>query len=243
MMLRDNLRGIYYIALKDMRIYYLKPPSISWGIIFPISWIFAFYLRNPRSFEELVPGLIAMTILFSTTAAEAVVINFELRLGTLERLLLAPISLPSVLLGKILGGAFFGLLMSIPVTMISVLALGLHPSVFQLAIIVIPSLLVFSSLGALLCVMVKEVFEAQTLLNMPRFIMIFLCGVVYPIEAMPKALQFFARLMPLTYTVDGLRRCFSSSSNAVVYLDALVLVAFFLLFILPATRLFYKKFE
>ncbi|RKY96310.1 MAG: ABC transporter permease [Candidatus Hydrothermota bacterium] len=242
-MLRDNLRGIYYIALKDMRIYYLKPPSVSWGIIFPLSWIFAFYLRNPRSFEELVPGLIAMTILFSTTAAEAVVINFELRLGTLERLLLAPISLPSVLLGKVLGGAFFGLLMSIPVTLISTLALGLHPSVFKLIVIIIPSLLVFSSLGALLCVMVREVFEAQTLLNLPRFLMIFLCGVVYPIEAMPGALRFVAHLMPLTYTVDGLRRCFSPGSDAVVYLDALVLVAFFLLFILPAIRLFYSKFE
>jgi len=60
-------------------------------------------LRNPRDFAELVSGLLALTILFSTTAAEAVAINFELRLGSLERLVLAPISLPAVLLGKILG--------------------------------------------------------------------------------------------------------------------------------------------
>lgn len=63
-MWQDNLRGIYYIALKDMKTYYLKPPSISWGIVFPIAWILAFYLRSPRSFAELVPGLIAMTVLF-----------------------------------------------------------------------------------------------------------------------------------------------------------------------------------
>jgi len=55
----DNLRGIYYIALKDMKTYYLKAPAVSWGIVFPISWILAFYLRNPGSFEELVPGLIS----------------------------------------------------------------------------------------------------------------------------------------------------------------------------------------
>ncbi|MDI6848049.1 MAG: ABC transporter permease, partial [Candidatus Bathyarchaeia archaeon] len=97
----DDLRGIFYIALKDMRTYYLKPPSVSWGIVFPFAWILAFYLRNPQNFEQLVPGLIAMTILFSTTAAEAVVINFELRLGSLGRLLLTPISLPAVLLGKV----------------------------------------------------------------------------------------------------------------------------------------------
>ena len=105
---RDNLRGIFYIALKDIKTYYFKPPAVSWGIIFPITWILAFYLRNPQDFKELVPGLIAMTILFSTTATETVVINFELRLGSLERLLLAPISIASVLLGKVLGGVIFG---------------------------------------------------------------------------------------------------------------------------------------
>jgi ABC-2 type transport system permease protein len=242
-MWRDNLRGIYYIALKDMRTYYLKPPSVSWGIAFPIVWILAFYLRNPRSFEELVPGLIAMTILFSTSAAEAVVINFELRLGSLERLLLAPISLPSVLLGKVLGGAIFGLTMTTVVTIGSVVVLGLHPNVLYLVLIIIPSLLVFSSLGALLCVLVKEVFEAQTLLNLPRFIMIFLCGVVYPVSAMPAVLQYFAHVMPLTYTVDGLQHSFSIASSTMVFTDTLVLLGFFILFIFPAIKLLGKKFE
>jgi len=242
-MWRDNLRGIYYIALKDMRTYYLKPPSISWGIVFPIAWILAFYLRNPRGFGELVPGLIAMTALFSTTAAEAVVINFELRLGSLERLLLAPISLPSVLLGKVLGGAIFGLMMTVIVATGSVVVLGLHPNTFYLVLIIVPSLLVFSSLGALLCVLVREVFEAQTFLNLPRFLMIFLSDVVYPISSMPEALQYLAYMLPLTYTVDGLRQSFSPSSNTTVFTDTLVLIGFFILFIFPAIKLLYKKFE
>jgi len=243
-MWRDNLRGIYYIALKDMRTYYLKPPSVSWGIVFPIAWILAFYLRNPQKFEELVPGLIAMTILFSTTAAEAVVINFELRLGSLERLLLAPISLPAVLFGKVLGGAIFGLMMILIVTTESVVVLGLTPNLLYLILIIIPSLLVFSSLGALLCVLVREVFEAQTLLNLPRFIMIFLCGVVYPVSDMPTVLQYLAYVMPLTYTIDGLRHSFSASSSmTMVFTDTLVLTGFFILFIFPAIKLLYKKLE
>ena len=242
-MWRDDLRGIFYIALKDMRTYYLKPPSISWGIVFPFAWILAFYLRNPLNFEQLVPGLIAMTILFSTTAAEAVVINFELRLGSLERLLLAPISLPAVLLGKVIGGSIFGLLMTVVVTLGSVLTLGLfHVNLLYLALIIVPSLLVFSSLGALLCVLVKEVFEAQTLLNLPRFIMMFLCGVVYPVSAMPLVLQCIACLMPLTYTVDGLRQTFSPSPSFTVFIDVLVLLGFLIIFILPATKLLQRRF-
>ena len=239
-MLRDDLRGIFYISLKDMRTYYLKPPSVSWGIVFPLAWTLAFYLRNPADFGELVPGLIAMTVLFSTTAAEAVVINFELRIGAIERLLLAPISLSSVLMGKVIGGALFGLIMSAIITVSSVMFLGLTPNFFLLALIIIPSLLAFSALGSLLCVMVKEIFEAQTLLNFPRFIMVFLCGVVYPISAMPEALRYIAYMMPLTYTVEGVRLSMSGGSM-VVLRDALVLAVFFLIFALSAMKLFAKK--
>jgi ABC-2 type transport system permease protein len=243
-MWRDDLRGIFYIALKDLRTYYLKPPSISWGIVFPITWILAFYLRNPQNFDKLVPGLIAMTILFSTTAAEAVVINFELRLGSLERLLLAPISLSAVLLGKVIGGTIFGLMMTAAVTLGSVLALGIfHVNLLDLALIIVPSLLVFSSLGALLCVLVKEVFEAQTLLNLPRFLMVFLSGVVYRVSAMPPALQHIAYLMPLTYTVDGLRQALSPGQSTTVLIDTLVLLGFFIAFILPAIKLLQRRFE
>lgn len=242
-MRRDNLRAIFYIVLKDMRTYYRKPPAISWGIAFPVVWILAFYLRNPKSFEELLPGLVAMTVLFSTTAAEAVVINFELRLGSLERLLLAPVSLPAVLVGKILGGALFGLMTTTVVTAGSAIALGVHPQILYLILVVIPSLLAFAAMGAFLCVSVKEVFEAQTLLNLPRFLMIFLSGVVYPVSAMPKALQYIAYFMPLTYTVEGLRHAFAGGSIYPVLIETLILTCFFLVFLYPAFGLLRRKFE
>jgi ABC-2 type transport system permease protein len=241
-MWQDNLRGICYIALKDMRTYYLKPPSISWGIVFPFAWILAFYLRNPRAFEDLVPGLIAMTILFSTTAAEAVVINFELRIGSLERLLLAPLTFSAVLLGKVLGGAMFGLLMTILVTIGSVVGLGLHVNAAQLVLIIIPSLFAFSAMGALLCVMVREVFEAQTLANLPRFLMMFLSGVFYPLSAMPPLLRYVAYLLPLTYTVDGLRHALSPSDTVSVLIDVLILIAVAVIFTVPAIQLIRRRF-
>lgn len=242
-MLADDLRGIYYIVLKDMKAYYLKPPAISWGILFPAVLILAFYLRNPGNFEKLIPGLISMTILFSTTAMEAVVINFELRLGSLERLLLAPISLPAVLLGKVLGGAVFGLLITVIVTFGALLALGLHTLyLLPLLLIVILSLLAFSTLGALVSVSVKEVFEAQTLANFIRFPMIFLCGVFLPLSAMPPVLRHIAYVLPLTYTVNGIEQALGATSSGSVVLDILILVAFTLAFFFPAVKLLARRF-
>ena len=243
MMWQAQLRGIYHIALKDMKTYYLKPPAISWGMVFPLAWTLAFYLRSPVDFVELVPGLLAMTILFSTTAAEAVVINFELRLGTLERLLLAPVSITSVLLGKVLGGFLFGLLMTAIVAAGAILYLGLQPDIVGLALIAVPSLMVFSSMGALFSVSVKEVFEAQTLLNLPRFFMVFLCGVVYPVSALPEGLQLLARLLPLTYTVQGLQASFFQRGDSVFFQDFIILLIFLILFLLPAIRLLHRRFR
>ena len=240
-MWRDNVRSIYYIALKDIRTYYLKPPAISWGLIFPVVWILAFYLRNPTGFAELIPGLIAMTILFSTTAAEAVVINFELRIGSLERLLLAPVSFSGVLLGKILGGAIFGFIMTTAVTAISTSVFGIHPHVGYLVLFVILSVVTFSSLGAMISVSVKEVFEAQTLLNLPRFVMVFVSGVIYPVTAMPTGLQYLARALPLTYTVSGIRQSLESNLSTAPF-NALALVGFLALFIALAIKLFRRKF-
>ena len=242
-MWRDNLRTIYYIALKDMKTYYLKPPGVSWGIVFPITWILAFYLRAPGDFRELVPGLIAMTILFSTTAAEAVVINFEMRLGSLERLLLAPVTVLAVLLGKILGGAIFGLMMTSIVTVGSIVVLGVHPHIFYLSIIILISCFTFATLGALLCIMVKEVFEAQTLLNLPRFVMVFLCGVVYPISKMPVWLQYVSSAMPLTYVVKGLQKSFTLSPAPDIFRGIFILLGFSLLFVFVANNYFKRKFE
>ncbi len=241
-MIRDDLRCIYLIAAKDMRTYYLKPPAISWGMVFPAAWTLAFYLRSASNFEDLIPGLIAMTILFSTTAAEAVVINFELRLGSLERLLLAPVSTDSVLLGKVMGGFLFGLLMTSMVTLATVLGLDLHPDLLVLIPVALISLLVFSSMGALFSVLFKEVFEAQAFLNLPRFFMVFLCGVVYPISAMPSVLQRISQLLPLTYTVEGLRAAFSAAPSS-SFKELIVLTGFLVLFILPAMRMLRKRFE
>jgi len=38
----------YYIARKDLKAYYLKPPLISWGVMLPVVFLLAFYLRNPE---------------------------------------------------------------------------------------------------------------------------------------------------------------------------------------------------
>jgi ABC-2 type transport system permease protein len=243
-MLADDLRGMYYIALKDLRAYYFKPPNISWGILLPFAFVLAFAIRNPGDLRELVPGLLALTLLFGTSSMEAIVIVFERRIGSLERLLLAPVRLPALLVGKLLGGMFFGLTVTLVVLGIMLAVFGVSGVNWLLLILaLLLSAAAFSALGALVSVAVKEVFEAQTLANFVRFPMMFLGGVFVPVAALPQGLQILARALPLTYTVEALRAALGIGTAEYAILDLSVLAGFAVILFALAVHILGRRLE
>jgi ABC-2 type transport system permease protein len=167
---------------------------------------------------------------------EAIVIAFERRVGSLERLLLAPVRLPALLAGKLLGGMVFGLTVTLVVLVIVLIAFGANGVNWLLLVLALLfSAAAFSALGAFVSVAVKEVFEAQTLANFIRFPMMFLGGVFVPVDSLPTALKVIARALPLTYSVEALRAAMNSGSLHVAALDLAALAAFaVVLFVLAA---------
>ncbi|MBN1548212.1 MAG: ABC transporter permease, partial [Syntrophaceae bacterium] len=105
--------AFWNILLKDVRSYYLKPPNISWGLLFPLVWIAMFFIRSGLGmdkFLDLLPGLVALSILFGTTSVLSVTVTFEKKGRSFERLLLAPISLELLMLAKTSGAILFGII-------------------------------------------------------------------------------------------------------------------------------------
>ena len=243
-MLADDLRGMFYIGLKDIKAYYFKAPNISWGILFPFAFILAFAIRNPGDLRALVPGLLALTILFGTSSMEAIVIVFERRIGALERLFLAPLRLPALLAGKLLGGMAFGLMVTLVVLVISLAVFGAAGTNWlMLVLALLLSATAFSAMGAFVSVAVKEIFEAQTLANFIRFPMMFLGGVFVPLASMPVWLQVLARLFPLTYSVEALRAALSGGTWSTAALDLGALTAFSIILFLLAVRTLGRRIE
>jgi ABC-2 type transport system permease protein len=67
-------------------------------------------------------------------------------------------------------------------------------------------------MGLFIAVSVSEIFEAQTFSNFFRFPMIFLCGLFFPIDALPMLLRPLAYVLPLTYGADILKGGFQASN-------------------------------
>jgi len=222
--------AFWNILLKDVRSYYLKPPNISWGLLFPLVWITMFFIRSGMGMDklpDLLPGLAALSILFGTTSVLSVTVTFEKKGRSFERLLLSPISLELLMLAKTSGAIIFGTINAlVPIFAAMFLAdlSALNWYIFIPAIVLIAISSTF--LGLFIAVSVKEVFEAQTFSNFFRFPMIFLCGLFFPIASLPIFLRPLSYALPLTYGTDILHGSMNGSNLMPFWMDFLVLSGF-----------------
>lgn len=244
-MTRTQLLRAWYITLKDIRTYYLKPPLISWGILLPAVFILAFYLRAPGDIHTVAPGLIGLTVLFGATSVEAVVIAFEKRTGGLERLLMAPLAPEALLVAKAASGAIFGIVTGTVVWLLSTVAWGLPLAYGAPLLVIMLGSITFSLLGVLISLVMREVFDAMTVSNLLRFPMIFLSGVFVPIAGLALPLQVVASLLPLSYTVDALRHLLLGGSQTYypLWLDLAVSTGFAIALYATALALLRRRLE
>lgn len=218
------------VLLKDMRTYYLKPPNVSWGLIFPLAWTGMFFIRSGMGLDSimaLLPGVVAISILFGTTSMLAVTITFEKKNRSFERLLLAPIPLELLMLAKTSGAILFGIANAIvPIIIASFITDLSQVNWVILFSAVVLIALASTFLGLFVAVAVSEVFEAQTFSNFFRFPMIFLCGLFFPIDNLPVVLQPLSYALPLTYGVDALHGAIHGGNIMPFALNLAILSAF-----------------
>jgi ABC-2 type transport system permease protein len=222
--------AFWSILAKDTRSYYLRPPNISWGLIFPLAWTGMFFIRSGSGLGDiptLLPGVVAVSILFGTTSVLAVTVTFEKKGRSFERLLLAPIPLELLMLAKTSGAILFGIAnAAVPLLMAACLA-DLSQTAWVTVVPTVVLIAVASTfLGLVIAVSVSEVFEAQTFSNFFRFPMIFLCGLFFPIAKLPVFIRPLAYVLPVTYGVDILHEAIHTTGSMPVALDFAVLGAF-----------------
>ncbi len=148
-----------------------------------------------------VPGVIGMILYFITTLLTASSIVRERERGTIEQLIVTPIRSWELVVGKILPYSILAL-----IDMVEVLLIG-HwwfkvPIKGDLGLIfALSGLFLISSLGIGLFASTvantqQEAFITVMVTMLPS---LFLSGFFFPIEAMPKFLQYVSAIIPLRY--------------------------------------------
>ena len=208
----DELVKSLYIAGKDFREYYLKPGSLSWGIIFPFVFALAFITRRGGITEWLAPGMISLALFFGSTSMSAMSIVFERRIGSFERLLLFPIGYNCISLGKSLSSFIMGIVSAIPVLLLTLIILPKPPAfTLLLTITILITTFTSSTFGVLISFLVKDPTQVMTVFNIVRFTMMFLSDIIIPITTMPHYVIPISLALPLTYMTEALRYAYTGS--------------------------------
>jgi ABC-2 type transport system permease protein len=160
---------------------------------------------NPdsRSANLLIPGLVAILLTFSGTMLSAFAIVKERERGTLEQLMVTPVSPVAVVLGKIIPYLFLAYVQLIIIlTLMNLLfAVPIHGSVFLLLGLSSVYIMALLSLGLLISSRAKSQMEAIQLAQMFLLPSIFLSGYVFPLSSLPAPLQLISRILPATHFI------------------------------------------
>jgi len=192
-------------------------------------------------FDFVAPGFIGMGVMMSGLTAVGAALAREREVGTLDGLLMAPISRVSIILGKTLAQTLRNLLQGTIIIILAILVFGVHVrgNPLLIAAILILGTLAFLGIGIVATSIAKEQESAQFILGFLQFPMMFLSGVLFPIEQMPLPLQYISKVLPLTYAVDALRKVMvlGASVDGVVF-QLLILVILGVITILLGVPLF-----
>jgi len=234
----QRCRGVIVVAKKDILVYYCKGPVVIFGVLFPLFLYLAFTIGRDIEGSLLIPGLLGITLFFSSTSVGPVIAPWETRMKTLERLIASPISLTEILLGDMLASLFFGVAVSsIPFLVGFILhVIPVNPAPLLVGIPL--AAFCFSALGILFSFSPTDVpADVMMLSNLVKLPLIFISGVFIPLEAMPGWGKAISYLSPLTYFTEIARYSIRGSSYLSPILSFSMLTIFTAIFLLSSIKL------
>jgi drug efflux transport system permease protein len=161
-------------------------------------------LYNPTlaSRNFMVPGVLAMILMIITTILTSLAIVKEKELGTLEQLIVTPITPGQLIIGKLTPFVLISLVIITVVLGASLALFGLAVRGSLLVLYALSLLFMLSSLGiGLLVSTIARTQQQAMMISMFFFMlpMIILSGFVFPIESMPPVIQAVTYIFPLRY--------------------------------------------
>ena len=162
-------------------------------------------LPDPRV-AAVTPGVLALAVMSTAFTAQAIALGFDRRYGVIRRL--AATALPRWLLvaGRLVAVLGVVVVQVVVLTAIA-LALGWRPAVDGLGWAVLLVLLGCVAFGAL-GIFVGGTLRAEVTLavaNLIWLVLVFVGGIVVPIDEMPRGLAAVAQWLPTAALADGLR--------------------------------------
>jgi ABC-2 type transport system permease protein len=200
------------------------------------------YNEELKGAYMFVPGTMALILMIVSALMTSISITREKESGTMEALLVSPLKPLQIVLGKV--APYVGLSFINTITIIAlgnfVFGLPVHGSLFLLMLVC----LLFISVALGLGIFISTVAETQQMamfISMMALLLptILLSGFIFPVENMPKILQFLSHIVPAKYFIIIVKSIMLKGTGlAFVWKEILVMFGMLLFFIAVAVRRF-----
>jgi ABC-2 type transport system permease protein len=159
-------------------------------------------------FDFVAPGMLMMMVMMTALTGIPTAISHEKETGTFDGVLSAPINPVSIIIGKTLSQTSRGVLQGVIMLILAVVFFNVHIQGSILLSFFLLFLGVFSFIGlGILFTSLSENQESSTMMmGLLQFPMMFLSGVMFPIQQMPWFMQWISELIPVTYAADAMRK-------------------------------------
>jgi ABC-2 type transport system permease protein len=206
-------------------------------------------LYNPdlKSRWFYVPAVLAMVLMVMTLLLSAMGVVREKEVGTMEQLIVTPIRPWQLLVGKLAPFALIGIVQVFLITAVVVFGFGvpLRGSFLLLLGLTLLFLLVTLGLGLFVSTIVQN--QQQAMMGaafMGMIPMVYLSGLIFPIENMPPAIQLITYAIPLRYYAEIIRGVFLRGSGlGVLWPQALTLAGMGVAIMTIASLRFRKRLD
>lgn len=192
-----------------------------------------------RSRNYLVPGLIAIIMTLTGAMLTSMVVAREWERGTMESLMVTPVRIWELTVGKLL--PYFvlgmgGMLLSVAMAR-WVFDVPLRGSFWLLSAASAQFMLVALGMGLLISTVARNQFVAGQIALVATFLPAFiLSGFIFQISSMPAPIQFITHIVPARYFVSILQTLFMSGDIWPVVLGNLAALFVMMLILLGAAR-------
>jgi ABC-2 type transport system permease protein len=206
----------------------------------------AWYNPDLSSRVYNVPAIIGMLLLLMALLLTGLAVVRERELGTLEQLMVSPVSARELILGKTVPVVVVCMVDLVLITALAILwfDIPLRGSVF--ALVLGSFLYVLCGLGAGLLISTISRTQQEAFLTIFLFVIpaIILSGFMYPIDTMPVAFQHLTLLNPIRYFMEMVRGIFLKGHGVTdLWTHYLILTGMAAIAVVTAAKRFKKSLE
>lgn len=205
------------------------------------------YNPEMKTRNYMVPGILGLILMISTISLMSMAVVREREIGTLEQLIVTPIKNYQLILGKLIPFTLIGFVVLIIVMVIMTQWFGIVVRGNKLFLLFTALLFVLSNLGIGLFISTVSKTQQQAMMASVFAIMmpmIYLSGFAFPIENMPKVVQYITYFIPLRYFITILRGIVLKGIGfSALWLETLVLFGMGVTILIFSALRFSKKID